>query len=561
MSKNSSIYRNNPINIDFREKIQYFFEIQLLIKEGKEKLSACSQIIKKYNIDISSRALYMQFHRFESNGNKIDKRCLLDATGELLLVSILEAFSLINMPLTREVFLTYVAQLMGYNQTWDGSSFYKNFLKRHKNIINTKTLQSLSGKRFQPTLEKEVDELADNFNSLVKKYQISDDFIINCDETRVNLNPRNMKIKGIESKIKRSNTYIEPKRSFGATYLPFVNRNRIIMQVVILPYKKFSSKHIPLTKSQYYVRRNSTITYYTTTTTGYVDKSCWDRIIHKFLEVIRNVEKKENILLLLDNLGIHNSLESITNCINNKVHLLYLPKYTTHFMQPCDQYIFLNFKKSLRNKYRRKLIMSDKDKDICLELIENIENINNIITKEIIESSWEKIGLIPFSKDVMITRAKEFIGNVKSTNIFEEIRNVFVNIINDALDITPNDDFPCISEISELLLPHEFVEKMKEFKQELINKNKKKSNKKRKLQSEEAEALKKQKTSTSGNIQCCFGLHDKIKSPKINVNTKWQSCSHCLGFKVCDSCDSYCPEYLYMHEESCEKLIKLTSKN
>ena len=167
MSKNSSIYRNNPINIDFREKIQYFFEIQLLIKEGKEKLSACSQIIKKYNIDISSRALYMQFHRFESNGNKIDKRCLLDATGELLLVSILEAFSLINMPLTREVFLTYVAQLMGYNQTWDGSSFYKNFLKRHKNIINTKTLQSLSGKRFQPTLEKEVDEFADNFNSLV----------------------------------------------------------------------------------------------------------------------------------------------------------------------------------------------------------------------------------------------------------------------------------------------------------------------------------------------------------------------------------------------------------
>lgn len=130
--------------------------------------------------------------------------------------------------------------------------------------------------------------------------------------------------------------------------------------------------------------------------------------------------------------------------------------------------------------------MSDKDKDICLELIENIENINNIITKEIIESSWEKIGLIPFSKDVMITRAKEFIGNVKSTNIFEEIRNVFVNIINDALDTTPNDDFPCISEISELLLPHEFVEKMKEFKQELINKNKKKSNKKRKLQSEEA---------------------------------------------------------------------------
>jgi len=59
--------------------------------------------------------------------------------------------------------------------------------------------------------------------------------------------------------------------------------------------------------------------------------------------------------LILDRLSFHLNEEIIVYIVKNKLHVVYLPAHTTHFLQPSDDKIFATFKKLVREELHRQL--------------------------------------------------------------------------------------------------------------------------------------------------------------------------------------------------------------
>ena len=85
-------------------------------------------------------------------------------------------------------------------------------------------------------------------------------------------------------------------------------------------------------------------------------ESGWNRK-HVFLEWIHNVfipnaksrmaSQDDHGLLIIDGASPHICAEALQELMDANIHVIALPAHSSHFMQPCDQYVFANVKKAL----------------------------------------------------------------------------------------------------------------------------------------------------------------------------------------------------------------------
>lgn len=556
----SKIYRNNESNIDLGLKIERFLEIEQLVEDGSTTRDACRYIINKYDLNLSEKALCMQLYRFQSNGRKFDKRCIFKAEEELLFVAILESFSLINRPLDRQTFLSHVEAYLNLGHPWDASKWFRDFLNRHKHRISVKVVKSLTHNRFSSISIDYVNEFIKDYEKILVEKKIDENLIFNADECRISFVPKKMQIKGIESISKPMHSYIEPGNFRCATYIPFFNKSKIYFQVIILPSDGKTKVNISLSKYRYYTRNGIIPTYFATTTSGYLDSKTWVEIIKKFIEIIKNHEKNKNILILLDKLAIHSSFESVELLIKNRVHVLYIPAHCTHFLQPADQFVFSSFKQHLRKKYRKRMVMLRNQDKICLDLISNIDEVTIRITEDVIKASWATTGLIPFEKEKILNRTKSFNGSTKNVTIYDNFRDILMNIISECTGTSNTVGFIIPAGVTKPLLPDEFVKEIEKHNTEIQNRNKITSLKRKMVDKNNLKLNKKRKISEVVNLTCHCGFHSKIKSRQISKKTKFYECKSCKSFKVCEDCDKQCPEYLISHENDCPYFLKLVKQ-
>lgn len=228
-------------------------------------------------------------------------------------------------------------------------------------------------------------------------------------------------------------------------------------------------------------------------------------------------------------------------------------------IQTLDQTMFQNLKRNCKTKFRRNMIGASKGRSTSLDVINNIEEATKSITKATIVDSWRNCGIIPWDKQLILTRAKEMNGKVASVTAFDAVRDMFIAIINDIMGSTDTDSFPIPTASDKLYLPEEFIEEMKKLKDQQMQK-KETLSKKRKLMDNNSTSRKIQNNEEPENIRCCFGQHNTIESPDITSTTKWVTCNKQCGFKVCSKCFNYMPEYLIYHEEVCDELFKAMKK-
>ena len=561
MVKSSYVYRNSELNLDVDRKIQMFKEIYIRVEAGEKVIAVCREMKSKYHLSMNARAINMAFNRFSKNGQKFDHRCLCSADEELMLVHLLEAFSLINRSLDRATFLEYVAKAKKLGECWDGSCWFSKFLKRHNSRLGVKTLKGLASQRYNPSSIDAVKDFIKDFETLVKEYKIMENNWINADETRICFNIDKMVIRGIESKRKVLNSFLKPTKNAGATYIPFISRSSIQMQVLIFPTKNVSGIKLSLTKTRYYTTRSKIPTYYCTSETGYANSSLWILILEKFAALMKNKFQNQNYLLLIDNLSCHCNIEVINMCKKNNIHLLYLPPYTTHYLQPLDQFAFANLKNQSRVKFRRNLISASKSTSPSLDLLENLKGVTNSISESTIARSWQETGIIPWNPTLILQKAKNVNGDIKAPTAFDIVGDMFVNILNDLFYTSDTEVFPIPKDINKVLIAEEFIKKMQEQKDKSKQINNSNVSKKRTRKNLDEVPLKKSINSLENNVLCCFGSHNKIGSSPVSKSTKWKHCRYRCGFKVCLQCFKFIPEYLIYHEETCQQFLNKIKAN
>lgn len=550
-------YRNSSFNSNLELKIQVFLEIEQLLAKNITSFDSCNQLINKYSLDISIRGLYMQFQRYIQNGKKFDKRALFDAQTELLFVSIIEAFSLINRSFDRSTFISHVAKFGKLGSDWNGDGWYQGFMNRHKTRIGNKTLQTLNAARSNPQLEDELKKFGQMYLAIIKNKEIEENLIFNVDETRIAINPKNMHFRGIESKKKTMNNIVEPSHHPCATYIPFINNKKIFMQVIVLPSEHVSSIKMKINKTKYYTRSNKTLTYYCTTASGWLNGSCWMLILSKFIEKIRLNEKNKNILLLMDNLKIHCDFDVVKICMENNINILYFPAYSSHIIQPADQFFFSNLKRKFKRNYRKKMVTSSRYRALNLELIESIEESTNSITEETIKGSWAQTGLIPYDFAKLSDRIKLFAGKIKKQTIFDDIREMFMSIINESLDSGTGDEYAFPKQLNGLLLFDELVEKLRKTKEEISTKKIQNNSKKRNKEYIKEISSDNVDNNINSKFICFCNYHETLKSGEITKSTIFHECSFCKTFRICNNCYLLLPEYISSHESDCQEFQKL----
>ena len=126
---------------------------------------------------------------------------------------------------------------------------------------------------------------------------------------------------------------------------------------------------------------------------------------------------KKLVILLLDNLSAHHDTESIAFALNNGIHIVFFPANVSHFMQPCDDLVFANFKNSIKSKLQQELILnSRRDNNIGDVLCTLAQESTGSITEKVIKTSFEHVGLAPWSPDKILQNAKSNISEQTQEN-------------------------------------------------------------------------------------------------------------------------------------------------
>jgi DDE superfamily endonuclease len=145
--------------------------------------------------------------------------------------------------------------------------------------------------------------------------------------------------------------------------------------------------------------------------TGFFNARTFSVTMEAFKAYMTLVNPGREAVVLLDNLGVHGSIQLQLELQrgDNKVHLLFLPPNTTHFMQPNDDLFFRNLRccinKNLCELKAHHAIVGEDVKETLFRITMTAED--KIAHSGVIEKSWANTGQHPFSPDLIRSNLKK----------------------------------------------------------------------------------------------------------------------------------------------------------
>ena len=131
----------SPAKLGLPAQTNLFEKIRALVKGGQKVRAAVRRAIE--GTDLAEEATRSWYKRWEKNDGRRHGNVLFSAEEEEELVGMLEAWSLLGRPLTRQVLLQEVKKLRPAQDTWDPAGWYEGFLKRDKSRLMPKALKGL----------------------------------------------------------------------------------------------------------------------------------------------------------------------------------------------------------------------------------------------------------------------------------------------------------------------------------------------------------------------------------------------------------------------------------
>lgn len=548
----------NDNKLDINNLCHLFHIFESIKKEkeaNKETLTICRTLCAKHQLVISPRALAKRFARYVCNSEKFDERQIFNARTEIMFVSILEAFSLLDRPLSRQSFFDYVINKRNLNRPWNPSGWFSNFMKRFSSNIAVRTLCSINEDRSIRASYHTFNEFADDFERIIFENSIIDENKLNIDETRFSINLDQMKLKGIVSIRKLVPAYQVPKHHPCASYVPVINNHKIVISFLVIPVSMVNKVELNANKSSYQTRRGSAPMFILYTDSGFVNTNSWLFMLKKIAELYYNQQNYSKKILIMDNLAIHSSTESIELCFKHNITPLFLPKYSSHVTQPLDQLVFANLKKEFRSNIIKKLPFLQPERAICLELTQLFDNITNIITVSTIKKSWKDCCLIPWNKQEWLLRGQQVCKTTsenKNETIAEELISMVMNIVPYVVNNNKsnNEESNISTSQTSNEITNYFPSSSTKKKKKSLSPAPKPINPEGMIQNH----VDKPKKLKNIRILCSCQFHEDAETEVGGIENSWEACQYCKLFRLCNVCYSSFPEIIVSHEQTCNML-------
>ena len=116
-------------------------------------------------------------------------------------------------------------------------------------------------------------------------------------------------------------------------------------------------------------------------------------------------QEGEYRILIVDGHDSHLTTDALRFCVEKKIILLCLPPSATHLLQPLDVGVFGPVGEAYKDAIRRKMEFGETwviDKVDFLEVWHIVRD--KAMTKEVIQSAWQKSGLLPYDPNVVLSQ-------------------------------------------------------------------------------------------------------------------------------------------------------------
>lgn len=538
------------------KKLLVFMFIDEKISKNEKIRPACRDAIKKFELNISETALRLRYRVYARNNGKERSNMLFSLKQEQAIRGFIDAWCLLNRPISRTMLLKYVRSLRKGVRGWNPRFWFDRFMARNSSELSLRAVQELSSERQNTRIVNDVHAFVKFMDEWVLKNEILKKIMINCDETRLFIKQGKHGIKKLISKCKTIPGDTIGKRTKCCTYLPFHSADGIICNFFILPVDRKGKTNFQIKKVNTSTRL-SVPTYYIFSKSGWLNSEAFFQILKIFISEFQIRHEKKKCAIFMDRLNIHMSDDSVNLCINSNIECIYLPKGTSHFLQPSDLSFFSTFKKLVtRNVIEKAVIGRANNMDIGRQLLESAEDVIKCISPETLKNSWKESGLFPYNRELIIKNLNANFGHVKideENTITTNTRTMVMDVLCDALQLNRSVDV-------NVEVPTETIFTGRDLA--ILRQNTKKrprSKQVKHINDEDDEEIFNKNVSNEDVIDNNYN-HESLKcfcfnhnAIEFNGDDESASCQWCNSFRYCSNCFCNFTEEFLMHENNCEK--------
>jgi hypothetical protein len=187
--------------------------------------------------------------------------------------------------------------------------------------------------RCDPNLLDHVKSFVGNMIDIQDKYFISKDHLVNADETLLHGGKESCWTKRIEPRFKSGGSVEVDSKAVGSL-TPFVSASGIVWLLVLcLKLPKSTARegdlHLQIPVQDHEKRsENSPLSILIVgSSSGLLSSRLWDIVIQSFIDVVCKCSctPSKEIVLLTDNLGIHQQPKSILKALERDCYQIYFP--------------------------------------------------------------------------------------------------------------------------------------------------------------------------------------------------------------------------------------------
>lgn len=260
-------------------------------------------------------------------------------------VAIARAYALSGSPLTVARAKQLLCSLAGKDAGWHSRHVLLNHIvTEFRSLIRVSDAQLLSPSRIQRSTLSYVENLALEIQGAKQQFALEHE--VNVDECLIRVHGTKGKYVVEAERRKVDNT--GKRYTTAGAFVPFVTAaGKYICGFWVLKEDRNGEVDLVTLRERGKLRDEFPNTFFMQSPSGYVRAEHWEWMMEKFALCWREQMGDVDCRLWCDNLSAHHNAEVMPDALLKGIHVWFLVRNCSHFMQPLDCGVFAAFKKAL----------------------------------------------------------------------------------------------------------------------------------------------------------------------------------------------------------------------
>jgi hypothetical protein len=388
---------------------------------------------------------------------------LLSLAQEKALLATCLAFDDTSQPLRPTDVISLAGGMLGLPANWDGSSFLRNFLARHRTELASRRGSIISLNRVSKKQDEPVRGFCRTLGDHFADNGYGGHMVFNLDESIFGIKNETLFHCRISNRERTVGHVAHYHGQCLGSVLVFASAEGDVFMVVFV-LKANSVKSLGPNKLMYHGAakdekartRRKPLIYYAFNQTGMMNQALFPLVLSKFKSHWEAIHPGLRCLLLLDRASPHLGMDALVIFEDTLLKLCFFPANCTHWLQPLDLGTFAFVKNRTRLALERgNMFITDLDKwkEMLIACYE--EAFKEASFSEAVRHGWKESGLWPFDKAVILERMQRNIAGPHPAAHRDEVLELARNLCGRYIAAQQQSVSDAVSEVESVDLPVE----------------------------------------------------------------------------------------------------------